>query len=46
MLFQCFYLINSVVTAWVSVRRLDKFLHEVNNYIVSIRPFSLTKFVE
>ncbi|WVQ88009.1 hypothetical protein IAS59_001740 [Cryptococcus gattii] len=24
----CFYLINSVVTAWVSVRRLDKFLHE------------------
>ncbi|WVO13290.1 hypothetical protein L204_100903 [Cryptococcus depauperatus] len=24
----CFYLLNSVVTAWVSIRRLDKFLYE------------------
>jgi hypothetical protein len=26
----CFYLINSFVTAWVSVGRIDAFLHTVS----------------
>lgn len=27
---QCFYLINSCVTAWVSITRIDNFLHKVS----------------